>query len=231
MTTQQILARLKNMGSPKVKKIKEGFAITAKNSHGIFLTDLRKYAKKIGENDALAIELFDTDVYEARLLASMLFNPKNLTARLMDTWAKTFENWEICDTFCMNLFGKSAFTTTKALEWSKKKAEFHKRAGFVCMVQYSFTNKEAGNEVFEKFFQVIKKHATDERTYVMKSVNWALRQIGKRNKDLFKLACALAEELSTLKHPSARWIGNDALRQLKSPKVYMKNYPKSMYST
>jgi 3-methyladenine DNA glycosylase AlkD len=229
MQLKEILHELKKMGDPKVKKIKERFVIVPPNSYGIFLKDLNILARRIGKNDELAIKLFDTGVYEARLLTSMLFNPQNLTERLMEKWVKAFDNWEICDTFCMNVFGKSRFAVKKAFAWAEKKPEYQKRAGFVCMVQYAFTNQEAPNNVFEKFFPVIIKHASDERTYVMKGINWALRQIGKRNKNLYKEALEVADEILKLDSKPARWIAKDAIRQLKKPNVAMKNYPKNIY--
>ncbi len=229
MDLKEILSELKKLGNPKVKKTKENFAIAVKNSYGIFLKDLNVLAKKIGKNDKLAIQLFDSGVYEARLLTSMLFNPKNLTEALMEKWVKVFDNWEICDTFCMNIFGKSSFAVKKAFEWSERKPEFQKRAGFVCMVQYAFTNKEAPNTEIQKFFPIMIIEATDERTYVMKGINWALRQVGKRNIDLHKEAIKVAEKILALNTKSAKWIATDALRQLKSKKVSMKNYPKKIY--
>jgi 3-methyladenine DNA glycosylase AlkD len=229
MQIDQILAGLEKLGSPEVKKTKERFAITAQNSHGIFLTDLKSFAKQIGRNDDLALELFDTGIYEARLLTSMLFNPKNLTEPLMEKWVKTFENWEICDTFCMGFMGKSKFVLPKAFEWVEYQPEYQKRAGFVLMVAYAFTDTQATNEVIRSFFPPMLKHATDERKYVMKGINWALRQVGKRNQDLHKESLAIADQILALGTKPARWIARDAIRQLQSSKVYFKNYPKAIY--
>lgn len=229
MELKKILIELKKLGGPEVKKTKERFAITAGNSHGIFLKDLNKLAKKIGPDDRLALDLFDTGIYEARLLTSMLFNPDNLTEKLMEKWVRTFENWEICDTFCMGFFGVSRFAISRALEWVEYKGEYQKRAGFVCMVSYAFTNKEATNAEIRRFFPLMIKHANDERKYVMKGINWSLRQVGKRNKDLHREAIDVANQILTLGSRPARWIAKDALRQLQSPKVYFKNYPAGIY--
>jgi len=229
MELSAILAELEKLGSPKVKGIKETFAIAPQNSYGIFLKDLNVLAKSIGKSDELAISLFDTGVYEARLLTSMLFNPKNLTETLMDKWVAVFDSWEICDTYCMNLFGKSQFVVKKAFEWSERQPEYEKRAGFVCMVQYAFTNKEAPNSEIRRFFPLMIKSANDERTYVMKGINWALRQVGKRNRDLHKEALDVANEILAIGSKSSRWIAKDALRQLQSPKLFFKNYPKDLY--
>src|SRR5258707_927513 len=114
MRIQEILKEIKRLGDPEVKKTKARFAVVAENSHGIFLKDLQVLAKRIGPNDDLAIDLFDSGVYEARLLAPLLFDPDHLTSGLMEKWVKTFENWEICDTFCMGFFGASRYAVEKA---------------------------------------------------------------------------------------------------------------------
>jgi 3-methyladenine DNA glycosylase AlkD len=230
MELNGVLSELENLADPEVKKIKERFAITAKNSHGIFLKDLKVLAKKIGQNDDLALRLFDTGIYEARILCSMLFNPKNLTEVLMEKWVKTFENWEFCDTFCMGFMGKSQFVLPKAFEWTAYHPEYQKRAGFVLMVAYAFTDKHAPNDVIRQFFPIMIQHASDERKYVMKGINWALRQVGKRNQDLHKEAIEVAKEIATIGSRPARWIASDVLRQLQSPKVHFKNYPRKIYA-
>jgi 3-methyladenine DNA glycosylase AlkD len=226
MTLTAILAELKSLGSPKTKKIKEHFAITAENSYGIFLKDIDALAKRIGKDDDLALQLFDTGIYEARLLCSRLYNSKNVTKPLMQKWVKTFTNWEICDTFCMHLMGKGPHAYTKAFEWSEYKPEYQKRAGFVLMVVYAFTDPHAPDDEIRQFFPVMLKHANDERKYVMKGINWALRQVGKRNHHLHKEALEVAHEILALNTKPARWIATDALRQLQGSKVHFKNYPK-----
>ena len=212
-----------------MKQTKARFAITAEHSHGIFLKDLEALAKRIGKNDELALALFGSGIYEAKLLTSMLFNPHNLTDELMETWVSAFVNWEICDTFCMGFFGKSQYAVAKALKWSAYEPEFQKRAGFVCMVSYAFTHKDAGNDDMRQFFPIIKREASDDRKYVMKGINWALRQIGKRNVDLYNETIVVAHEIMALGSKPARWIATDALRQLQSPKVFLKNYPRALY--
>lgn len=229
MEVKEILAKLKAMGDPKVKKIKEGFAITANNSYGVFLKDLDAFAKKIGKNDELALRLFDTGIYEAKILCSRLYNPKNVTESMMEKWVKAFENWEICDTFCMSFLGKGPFVLPKALQWTQYKPEYQKRAGFVLMVAYAFTDKHAPNETIRKLFPIMKKHANDERKYVMKGINWALRQVGKRNLHLHQEAIDVAHDILAMGSKPAQWIAKDALRQLQSPKVFFKNYPRDTY--
>lgn len=229
MTVDEILHGLVELGDPEVKKIKAGFAIQPEPSYGIFLKDLKVFARKIGQDDDLALQLFDTGVYEGRLLCRMLFNPRHITEALMEKWVVVFENWEICDTYCMGFMGKSPLVVQKAYEWVERAEEYQKRAGFVLMVSHAFTHPTAPNEVFQDFFSVLIRHANDERTYVMKGVNWALRQIGKRNPDLHREALAVAQEIMALGSKSARWIATDAIRQLNHPTVAMKNYPKRIY--
>ncbi len=229
MDISAILTMLKQLGSHQVKKIKEGFAIKAEPSYGIFLKDLQTLAKRIGKSDALALALFDTEVYEARLLCRMLFDQKHITEDLMEKWVSSFENWEICDTYCMGFLGKSRYAVKKAFEWTEREAEFQKRAGFVLMVSHAFTHREADNETFQQFFPLLIHHANDPRTYVMKGINWALRQIGKRNSDLRKEALEVAEQILALGTKSARWIAKDGIRELKSSSISMKNYPKRIY--
>lgn len=137
---KQILAELKQLGDPRVKKIKAGFSIEAENSYGIFLKDLDALAKRVGKDDALALKLFDSGVYEGQLLCHRLFDRKHGTQALMEQWVKAFVNWEICDTFCMSLLGKTPFAYAKAFEWAERKPEFQKRAGFVLMVAVAFTD-------------------------------------------------------------------------------------------
>lgn len=229
MELDEVLLKLEALGSREVKKVKERFAITAENSHGIFLKDLDALAKQIGKDDALALRLFDTGIYEARLLTSKLYHPQNITEALMEKWVGVFENWEICDTFCMGFMGKSRFVLPKAFEWAECEREYQKRAGFVLMVAYAFTDKDASNETIRQFFPIMIKHASDERKYVMKGINWALRQVGKRNRDLHKEAIAVANEILAIGSKPARWIARDALRQLNGQKIHFKNYPKSVY--
>jgi len=229
MEVDEVLLQLEALGSAEVKATKARFAITAQNSHGIFLKDLEVLAKTIGKDDALALRLFDTGVYEARLLTSKLYRPQNIIEPLMEQWVSTFENWEICDTFCMGFMGQSRFVLPKALEWAERQPEYQKRAGFVLMVAYAFTDQTASNEVIRQFFPIMIRHASDERKYVMKGINWALRQVGKRNRDLHAEALAAAHEILAIGSKPARWIATDALRQLQRPKVAFKNYPKASY--
>jgi len=230
VTIDQILDILKNKANPEKILIKETkFGITSKNALGIYHKDLKEIAKKIPKEDKLAIQLFDSDIYEARLLCSKIFNPENLTEQLMDNWTSTFENWEICDSFCMGLFAKSKYAVPKAIEWTKRTREFEKRAGFTTIAAYCMADKKSHNDTFEPFFRIIKRECTDERLYVKKAVNWALRNIGKRNVDLKSKAIFLAEEILNLKNKTAKWIANNALKELTSDNVRISDYPRKLY--
>ena len=195
------------------------FGITSKNAYGVSIPDLRKLAKKIGKNHDLALQLWEIDTRETRILASMIDEPDLVTEEQMESWVKKFDYWEICDQVCMNLFAYTKFAYGKALEWSKREEEFVKRAGFALMAWLAFKDKKADDAKFEEFFMAIKEESTDDRTYVKKAVNWALRQIGKRNLNLNKKAIEVAREIQKKDSKTARWIARDALRELTSKKI------------
>ncbi|MEL6867382.1 MAG: DNA alkylation repair protein [Bacteroidota bacterium] len=195
----------------------------------MYLKEIKVLAKDIGTDDELAVALFDTGLYEARLLCSKLFRPQSLTEELMEKWVATFENWEITDSFCMGVFSRSRFAVDKALEWSSREPTFEKRSGFVIMASYCMADKKAGNEVYESFLPIIKREAMDDRIYVKKAVNWALRSIGKRNPDLHQKAIATAKEIQAIDHKAARWIARDALKELTGEKVNILDYPRAIY--
>ena len=213
----------------KVTYKEQKFGIIANNSLGIYHKDLKELAKEIGKNNMLAIQLFDSGIYEARLLCSKIFNPKDITEPLMEKWVQTFENWEICDSFCMAIFAKSEFALAKILEWTSRNPEFEKRAGFAIMAAYCMADKKAENEIFQQFFSIINKQADDERLYVKKAVNWALRNIGKRNIDLNKSAIKTANKILLKESKAAKWIAKDALRELQKENVRTSDYPRAIY--
>ena len=230
MILQDVIKRLEQLANPdKIHLKKEKFAISAHNSLGIYHQDLKVIAKEIGSNNQLALELFDSGIYEARLLCSKIFKPEDITTALMDKWVATFENWEICDSFCMGFFVKSEFALQKAFVWIESEHEFIKRAGFVIMAAYGFAHKKAENEVFESFLSVIKQHTNDDRLYVKKAVNWALRNIGKRNKDLNASAIMAAYEILRMNSKSARWIAKNALTELEKADRKFLDYPREIY--
>ncbi|CAA6826686.1 MAG: 3-methyladenine DNA glycosylase AlkD [uncultured Aureispira sp.] len=230
MTIDAIIKELEALGNPeKVAFKQQKFGIISKNALGIYHKDLKEIAKRVGKNNDLAKALFETNIYEARLLCSKLFKPKDVTEDLMEKWLLTFENWEICDSFSMGLFSKSPFAISKIIEWSTRSAVFEKRASFATLSSYCMADKKAANSVFEQFFPLIYQAADDERIYVKKAVNWALRSIGKRNVDLNQRAIEEAHKIEALAYKSAKWIAKDALRELQQEKVNILDYPRAIY--
>ncbi len=236
MTKEEIIESLKALADPeKVSFKQKKFGVIANNSLGVYHKDLKEIAREIKKSipktdvNALAIELFDTYIYEARLLCSKLFNPKDLTFELMEYWTPTFENWEICDSFCMGIYAKSPIPIPKIKEWANRTKEFEKRAAFATMAAYCMADKKAANEVYEAFLPIIKKAATDERIYVKKAVNWALRSIGKRNIDLHESAIETANQIAEMDNKAAKWIAKDALRELEGEKLNILDYPRCIY--
>jgi len=219
MKLNDVVKELKSMANPKNVKGMARFGINSVNTLGISIYDLRPMAKRLGKDHELAYQLWSTGIHEARLLAGFIDEPDKVTEPQMEHWVKDFDSWDVTDQVCSNLFDKTRFAYKKAFEWSGREEEFVKRAGFVLMAALSVHDKKAPDKDFEKFFPIIKHEATDERNYVKKAVNWALRQIGKRNKALNKAAVKVAKEVRKIDSKSARWIASDALRELTSEKA------------
>jgi 3-methyladenine DNA glycosylase AlkD len=219
MRCGEVLDTLEKLGDPRNVAGMARFGIKPSVVLGVPKPALRRLARDLGRDHALAQELWASDVHEARLLASMIDDPAEVTQEQMDTWAKDFDNWDTCDQCCMNLFWKTACAYDKAEEWTASDAEFVKRAGFVLLASLAIHDKKAGNEEFERFLPVIGREAADDRNYVRKAINWALRQIGKRNARLRQKAAGVALELRQGKSKSARWIGVDAVRELSSEEI------------
>ncbi len=195
------------------------FGINPENTYGISIPNLRKIAKDVGKDHSLAQQLWLSGIHEARILASMVDELEVVTEEQVESWVRDFNSWDVCDQCCMNLFDKLPFAFEKAIELSKKEAEFEKRAGFALMACLAWHDKEASDKKFKAFFPHIKEGATDGRNYVKKAVNWALRQIGKRNLNLNKAAIKTAKEIQQIDAKSAKWIASDAIRELTSEAV------------
>lgn len=215
----EIINKLKSLARPEVVKEMARFGISPKNTYGVSIPSLRKMVKEIGMDHELALKLWDSKIHEARILASLIDDPEMVTEEQMEKWAKDFDSWDVCDLCCGNLFDKTVYAYKMAVEWSSREEEFVKRAGFVLMATLAVHDKKARDENFLKFFPLMIREATDNRNYVKKGVNWALRQIGKRNLGLNKKAIKTAQKIKIIESKAAKWIASDAIRELKSESV------------
>jgi len=222
MQYKDIIKKLKSLSDPEAVKGMVRFGINPENTYGVSIPNLRKTAKETGVNHDLARQLWASGIHEARILASMVDDPKLITEEQMDAWVRDFDSWDVCDQCCSNLFDKTEFAHLKAAEWSKRGEEFVKRAGFTLMATLAVHDKKAADEEFLKFLPIIKRESIDNRNFVKKAVNWALRQIGKRNLNLNKMAIKAAEGIQQIDSTSARWIAADAIRELTSEAVQQK---------
>ena len=214
MTTREALAWLKKKGTRRTVLGMARYGIVAKRAFGVPMGTLLTLRKKVGKDHDLAIALWASGWYEARLLASLVGDPARVTRRQMNSWAASFENWADCDTVCFNLFDRTPFAWERARQWVKSPREFVKRGGFVLMACLALHDKAAADKRFLALLPLIERGAGDERNFVKKAVSWALRGIGRRNRSLNAAAVAVAKRLAQSKQSAARWVGHDALRQL-----------------
>ncbi|MEK7160548.1 MAG: DNA alkylation repair protein [Patescibacteria group bacterium] len=215
-TEKEIIKKLKSLARPKNVAGMARFGIRPKAKVlGVPMPELRALAKKIGRSHNLAGQLWQSGIHEAKILASLVEELEKVNSAQMDKWVRGFDSWDVCDQVCLNLFFNHPLAFKKCVQWSNGQKEFVRRAGFALMACLAFKNKQAEDNDFVKLFPLIKKYATDERNYVRKAVNWALRQIGKRNLKLNKRTIKVAEEIKRIKNKTAKWIAADALRELK----------------
>lgn len=219
MQLEEIMREFKSKSNSKSIEGMARFGITPDKTFGIRIPELRKMAKKIRKNRELARKLWELGYRETMILASMIDVPEQVTEEQLEKWVRDFNYWEICDQTIMNLFEKTEFAYTKAFEWSVSKEEFIKRAGYVMIARLAVSDKKAENQSFIQFFPLIEKGSTDSRIMVKKAVNWALRQIGKRNLKLNKEAIKVAKAIAQLDSTAGKWIAKDAIRELKSESV------------
>lgn len=219
MKASELVAHLRNKGSERNRVGMAKFGINVSNAYGVDVPELRRLARNIGPHHELAADLWKTKVHEARILAAFIDDYKLVTERQMEDWVRDFDSWDVCDQVCGSLFDKTEFAHKKAMAWSERKEEFVKRAGFVLMATLAVHDKRASRSSFEKFFPIIVRECRDERNYVKKAVNWALRQIGKRSLTLNKEAIEVAREIAKVDAPSAKWIASNALHELESEAV------------
>jgi len=214
MSFEETVKLLKKHANPKNVEGMARFGISSKNTLGVPVYTLRDMAKKIKSDHTLALKLWKSEIHEARILASMVDEADKVTESQMDLWAGDFDSWDVCDQVCSNLFDKTPYAYKKAAQWPKNKKEFVRRAGFALMAALAWQDKNAVDNDFRKFFPIIKKYSTDERNFVKKAVNWALRNIGKKRPGLRAEAIETARELEQTDNKTARWIAKDALREL-----------------
>ncbi|HVX49030.1 MAG TPA: DNA alkylation repair protein [Chitinophagaceae bacterium] len=226
-TAEEVLALLRKEGIPANLEGMRRFGIDTANALGIPVPVLRGLARHIKKNHALALQLWQTRIHEARILASMIDDPGLVTEQQINTWVKDFASWDVCDQVCGNLFDKTPYAIDKVKEFSTSKKEFVKRAAFSLVAGYATHNKKAGDKVFIDFLSIIEREAWDDRNFVKKAANWALRGIGKRNIVLNKEAIKTAERILLQETKAAKWIARDALRELNSEAVYNKLVAKS----
>jgi 3-methyladenine DNA glycosylase AlkD len=219
MDKDEVLKLLERRGTRRTFEGMARYGIEAKHAFGVPMGTLLSLKKRLGKDHALALALWDSGWYEARLLAALVGDPQRVTPREMNAWAATFENWGDCDTVCFHLFDRTPFAWEKARQWAASPREFVKRAGFVLMACLALHDKAAPDKSFLAFLPLIEKGARDERNFVMKGVSWALRAIGRRSKPLNVAALVAARRLAASEEAPCRWVGKDATRELLSPKV------------
>lgn len=213
------LAWLERNGTDENRKGLARYAIPAHNAFGVSMTQVQELARQIGHSHELAAALWDSGFHEARMLACFVDDPKWVTAEQMDSWCKDFENWATCDTACFALFDRTERAWEKVEEWALRKKEFEKRAAFALLASLSVHDKDAPDGPYLRGLKLVQAAAADDRHFVKKGVNWALRSIGKRNMALNSAAVGVARRLSAAKDAAPRWVGNDALRELMDPKL------------
>jgi 3-methyladenine DNA glycosylase AlkD len=224
MECAELLQRLKSAADPKAVTGMARFGITVTNAYGVSIPQLRTLARELGTDHDLAQELWAAGVHEARILASMIADPNQVTDAQLERWVLDFDSWDLCDQCCINLFRKTAVAYQKAIEWSAREEEFVKRAGFVLIAALAVHDKGAADSAFLPFLTIIKREAADGRHVVKKAVSWALRQIGKRNHYLNHCALETAEEMLANDSTIAHAIASAAIRELTSEKVQNRLY-------
>jgi 3-methyladenine DNA glycosylase AlkD len=215
----EAMAHLRSRASEKNRAGMARYGIATENALGVSMAEIRSVARGISHDHALALTLWKTGVHEARILAALLDRPQWVTARQMDEWAGDFDSWDLCDQVCGNLFDATPFVAEKVPLWAADDREFVRRAAFALMAWRAVHDKDASGEVLHTCLTLIERHAADPRNFVKKSVNWALRQIGKSRREFYTPCLALAKKLAASEDRTMRWIGRDAVRELEKPEI------------
>jgi 3-methyladenine DNA glycosylase AlkD len=226
-SVQQVLKKLKAKAKPDQLEGMARYGMAVKKRLGVSVPEMRRLAKETGKDHHLALKLWQTGIAEAKMVASMIDVPEEVTEEQMEAWVQDFNSWDVCDQVCMNLFEKTPQAWKKIRDWARRDEEFVKRAAFALIACLAWHNKETPDEKFIKLIPVIKPGAKDERNFVKKAVSWALRNIGKRNPKLNKVAIKTAKELQKIDSKSAKWIAADVIRDLTSATAQKRLKPKT----
>ena len=218
-SVKNVLDELQSKAKPDQLAGMAKYGMTVERRLGVSVPDMRRLAKELGRDHRLALDLWRTGIAEARIVAGMVADPAKLTEGQMEEWVKDIDSWDVCDQVCMNLFEKSQLAWKKIIDWSEREEEFVKRTAFSLIACLAWHDKKASDEQFVELLPVIMREAADERNFVKKAVNWALRNIGKRNVHLNEAALSTAKEIQRLDSKAARWIAADAIRELESDAV------------
>lgn len=218
-TLDEVVAKLRALENKDRLAGKAHFGINVDKALGLSMPEIRGVAKGVTKDHQLAEALWQTDLHETRLIASMVDHPKWVTEDQMERWVLDFDSWDVCDQTCGELFDKTPFVTKKIHDWSARPEEYVKRAGFAMIAWQAVHDKKRKDQDFLQYLPLIKREATDSRNFVKKAVNWGLRQIGKRSAGLHPHALATAQTLAGSNDKTARWIGADAVRELSLDKV------------
>jgi 3-methyladenine DNA glycosylase AlkD len=216
---REVLAWLERTGTKATRDGMARYAIPSTKAYGVPVGVMRAYAKRLGKDHELALALWKVDRYEARMLATFLDEPARVTAAQMDAWCEDFDNWAICDTACFHLFDRTPHAFEKVKKWAVRREEFVKRSAFALIASLSVHAKATPDEPFLEALLLIERGASDERNFVKKAVNWALRSVGKRNRVLHRAALDVSQRLAAAGGAAARWVGKDALRELSGASV------------
>jgi len=215
--TAEALAWLESHGTKKTRDGMARYGITAAKAYGVTVGDIRRLGKQLGPNHGVAVALWKTGVYEARMLAAFVGEPEKLTAAQMDEWCRDFDSWALCDTLCFGLFDRSPLAFDKVRTWARSREEFIKRAAFALLSCLALHGRGEGDAPYLGLLPLIEKAATDDRNFVKKAVNWALRSVGERSRALHAEALSMARRLAESTDATARWVGKDAVKGLQSP--------------
>jgi len=218
-SVEEVLDKLRSKAKPEQLEGMARYGMTVAKRLGVSVPDMRKLAKEIGRDHKLALDLWRTGIAEARIVAGMVGDPARLTEEQMEEWVQGINSWDVCDQVCMNLFEKNQLAWKKIIDWSEREEEFVKRTAFSLIACLAWHDKKASDGKFIELLPVITRAAVDERNFVKKAVNWALRTIGKRNLNLNEAAINTAREIQRLDSKAARWVAADAIRELESAAI------------